>query len=115
MGVEYLKEKLYIKVKGRKTNIGFLEFGLKDGRSKKDRMTELLKVLLQYAYAENNVIYTGDLQEKEFNKLDTDTKRLNKLIRLGIQGIDDPPITYTKGEGFKSNLGKLYLIILDSH
>lgn len=115
MGVDYHNEKLCIKVKGKNTKIGFLEFGLKDGRARKGNsgMTDLLKRFLEYAGAENNVIYTGKMQKEEFTKLDTDTKRLNKLIRLRIKGIDDPPITYTKSEGFKSNFGKLYLIAID--
>jgi hypothetical protein len=100
-------------VREKTTRFGFFEFGLKDSRSKKDRMTDLLKRLLGYAGAENNMVYTGKMQKKEFEKLDTDTKRLNKLIRSRIKGIDSPPITYTKSEGFKSNFGKLYLISTD--
>jgi len=113
MGIDYYNKKICIKVREKTTRFGFFEFGLKDSRSKKDRMTDLLKRLLGYAGAENNMVYTGKMQKKEFEKLDTDTKRLNKLIRSRIKGIDSPPITYTKSEGFKSNFGKLYLISTD--
>ncbi|MBC8556024.1 MAG: hypothetical protein H8D23_40945, partial [Candidatus Brocadiales bacterium] len=62
-----------------------------------------------YANEENNVIYSHKLAENVFRKLDSDTKRLNRLFRSYFKTIKGPAISYKKGEGFKVQFGKLYL------
>lgn len=112
IGIDFYNEKVHTKVKKKSKVHTFSNIGLKHSRSK-DKRTVLLERLIMYAGAENNVIPTSKLSEKEYKKLDNDTKRLNTLFRGYFGTIDGSPITYKKGEGFKSLFGKLYLISTD--
>lgn len=110
MGIDCSSKIVMTSVNGKSKSHTFSQVGLSHGNAKVDKITDLLRRLIGFASAENNVIYTGKLSKSAYDKIKSDQKRLNKLFRIYFETIEGPPITCTKGEGFKVQFGKLHLI-----
>jgi hypothetical protein len=110
MGIDYYNKIVITTVKGKHKKHTFSQVGISKRNSKGSDPTNLEAMLCKFADAENNVIYTGKISKVVYRKMISEQKRLNSILRKYFETIEGPPITRIKGEGFKVQFSKLYLL-----